>query len=141
MPIVMATVLLAALLLGASLLSWLWWSPLGGQFELARYRVTDHAAVAQRVMALIPPEAAVSAQSNLVPHLSRRTWVRDFPRLDGVEYIVVDFESWGMWQTTFDIYAAVYESLPALSFCPIYEEDGLHLYRHRQTGPCPPGLE
>jgi hypothetical protein len=103
--------------------------------------VTDHAAVAQRVMALIPLEAAVSAQSNLLPHLSRRTWVRDFPRLDGVEYVVVDFNSWGMWQTTFDIYATVYESLPSLGFCQIYEEDGLHLYQHVPQGPCPPILD
>lgn len=130
--------LLAALLLGASLLSWSLWSPLGGRLDPARYQVTPHAAVAARVMAMIPPEAAVSAQSNLLPHLSQRSWVRDFPRLDGVEYVVVDFETWGMWQTTFDIYAAVYESLPALGFCQIYEEDGLHLYRHRQHGTCPP---
>jgi uncharacterized membrane protein len=134
-------VVLAALLLATSVLSWLWWSPLGGQFDAARYRVTDHAAVAQRVMALIPPEAAVSAQSNLLPHLSRRTWVRDFPRLDGVEYVVVDFQSWGMWQTTFDIYAAVYDSLPSLGFCQIYEEDGLHLYQHVQESTCPPVLD
>ena len=141
LPATRRPIVLAAFLLGFSFVSWYLWSPLGGRFEAANYRVSSHAAVAQRVMTLIPPEAAVSAQSNLLPHLSRRTWVRDFPRLDGVEYVVVDFQSWGMWQTTFDIYATVYESLPSLGFCQIYEEDGLHLYQHMQQDTCPPLLE
>ena len=35
-------------------------------------RVTDHHRLAQELMALIPPDAALSTQSGLYPHLAHR---------------------------------------------------------------------
>jgi uncharacterized membrane protein len=128
-----AAVVIMAALLAAQALSWLIWSPLGGRLEPEKYQVTAHTRAAAEVFARIPPEAPLSAQSNLLPHLSRRAWVRDFPRLDGVEYVVVDFKSWGMWQTTWEIYRDELESLEAYGFCHVFELDGFHLYRMQRT--------
>jgi uncharacterized membrane protein len=130
--------LLAAVFIVAQGVAWWAWSPLGSRFDAATYRVTPHTEVVQRVIAMIPSDAAVSAQSNLLPHVSQRQWVRDYPRLDGVEYVIVDFNTWGMWQTTFAIYERVLDSLPAHGFCHIYEEDGVHLYRHLPSCPAIP---
>jgi uncharacterized membrane protein len=128
-------VLLASVLAGAQAAAWWAWSPLDHRLDPATYRVTPHTDVVQRVIAMIPADGRVSAQSNLLPHLSQRQWVKDYPRLDGVEYVILDFNTWGMWQTSFPIYERVLNSLPGHGFCHIYEEDGVHLYRHLPSCP------
>jgi hypothetical protein len=50
----------------------------------------SRAASLQGLVRLIPPEASVSAQSNLFPHLSRRVSIYPFPTTDDAEYILVD---------------------------------------------------
>jgi len=128
-------VLLAALLLGTQTAAWASRGPFGGAFDLSVYRITPHVAAVQRVIAHIPPDAPLSAQSNLLPHLSRRAWLRDFPRLDGVDFVLVDQKTWGLWQTTGEIYQRVLTDLPSLGFCLIYEDDGVQLYTRQ--GVCP----
>ena len=59
--------------------------------------VTPHDALAQRFIAMIPPTASVAAQSRLVPHLSHRDKIYQFPYGDGIttpsiaaDYIFLD---------------------------------------------------
>jgi len=54
--------------------------------------VTAHDRLAHELIALIPPEAAVSAQSNLVPHLSQREaiYLFPYPQTAKAEYIILD---------------------------------------------------
>ena len=53
--------------------------------------VTAHARLAATFFAMIPPTAAISAQAALVPHLSERRWIYQFPSgIDRVEYILLD---------------------------------------------------
>ncbi len=54
-------------------------------------RLSEHSAMAQHFMALIPPTASVSAQTRLVPHLSQRLSIYLFPYGDEqAEYILLD---------------------------------------------------
>ena len=53
--------------------------------------VTPHDELAQRFIDMIPPTASVSAQSNLVPHISHRTDIYLFPYDDNnADYIFLD---------------------------------------------------
>lgn len=56
--------------------------------------VTAHDALAQRFINMIPPNASVSAQSNLVPHISHRAYIYQFPYADKTaEYVFLDVTS------------------------------------------------
>ncbi len=53
-----------------------------------------HYASAQPIMAMIPPTASVSAQSNLIPHISHRSHIYQFPYGDTVaDYVFLDATS------------------------------------------------
>jgi uncharacterized membrane protein len=53
--------------------------------------ISSHAALAQRFIRMIPPTAAVSAQSPLVPHISERYAIYLFPYAsNSAEYIFLD---------------------------------------------------
>ena len=53
--------------------------------------ITAHARLAERVIARIPADASVSAQSDLVPHLSHRRHIYMFPyHMDDADYIFLD---------------------------------------------------
>jgi uncharacterized membrane protein len=52
---------------------------------------TPHTRLGDRLLALVPPDASVSAQATLVPHLSHRAHIHQFPSGAFVdEYIVLD---------------------------------------------------
>jgi uncharacterized membrane protein len=54
-------------------------------------RITDHARIGGDLAQLIPPDASVSAQSDLVPHLSQRRYAYLFPyQDDSADYIFLD---------------------------------------------------
>ncbi len=69
-------------------------TPLGGNFSLPQ--VTDHHRLAGELIALVPQDAIVSAQSRLNPHLSQRERIYMFPRVDDAEYVFFDVtaDSW-----------------------------------------------
>ncbi len=53
-----------------------------------------HDALAQPIIAMIPPTASVSAQSNLIPHISHRSHIYQFPYGDTIaDYIFLDTTS------------------------------------------------
>jgi uncharacterized membrane protein len=56
--------------------------------------VTQHDMIGDQMMKLIPPTASVCAQDTLVPHLSHRAIIYQFPyRAQDVQYIMLD--TWG----------------------------------------------
>ncbi|HLB13104.1 MAG TPA: DUF2079 domain-containing protein [Dehalococcoidia bacterium] len=69
--------------------------PLSRNFVPERYTISPRAAAGKEIIARIPPQAGVVAQSDLVPQLSRREVVYMFPevpRYAGVDYILLDRE-------------------------------------------------
>jgi uncharacterized membrane protein len=66
---------------------------------------TQHAATVRQCIAGIPPQASVSAMSDLVPHLSGRSDIYLFPIVNGADFIVFDAD-------------------PAANFWPFIERDG-----------------
>ncbi len=57
-------------------------------------QVTNHVRLAQRFINMIPTSASVSAQSNLVPHISERKSIYLFPyQDDSADYIFLDTTS------------------------------------------------
>lgn len=69
--------------------------PWGGQFR-GWEEVTQHHRNAGRIFAQIPPEAALSAQDRLNPHVSQRETLYIFDRVDDADHIVLDVteDSW-----------------------------------------------
>jgi len=53
-------------------------------------RITPHNRMAQSIMDLIPPDAAVSTSSTLNPHVSQRQRLYLFPDIDYADYIFLD---------------------------------------------------
>lgn len=57
-------------------------------------QTSAHALLAQRFVDLIPPDASVSAQSSLVPHISHRTSIYLFPyQAEKSDYVFLDVSS------------------------------------------------
>lgn len=82
-------------LLGAALLgSWLYSPALGGQaYTAERFAIEPRHRVGESLLRSVPPEAVVSAQSALVPHLSHRREIHSFPiKLYRAEYVALDLE-------------------------------------------------
>jgi hypothetical protein len=69
-------------------------TPWGGNYTLPV--VSDHDRQAAELIALVPQEAVVSAQSRLDPHLSQREKIYMFPRVEDAEYVFFDVtaDSW-----------------------------------------------
>jgi len=122
-------IVLAVVLLATEAAGWMFGSPLGPRrFDAERYQRTSHHVVVDRVLAAVPPEAPVSAQSGLLPHLSQRREVWEFPRLENAAFVVVDRTAWRSSQSRDTGYDRVLDSLPSLGFCVLLHEDGVTLY-------------
>ena len=80
------------LLLGAAVGAYLAYGPgpLGGRFRSQEFALNAHVQVGRELLRLIPRDASVSAQSDLVPHLTDRERLYTFPNLFGADYIIVD---------------------------------------------------
>lgn len=118
----------AALLLGASVLvSAAWYSPLRWGDEV-RTRDPQHRAAIADALRQIPPDAAVSAQSGLAPHLSHRQLIWEFPRLGSAEYVVVDLDGVVARPDVAGFSQAV-AALPSEGYRLIWAERGLRVYR------------
>jgi hypothetical protein len=86
------------------------------------------------VIAVVPPDAAVSAQSGLLPHLSQRRAVWEFPRLESADYVIVDRTGWRSSQAGGAGFERTLNALPSLGYCPMLIDDGVTLYR--RSGAC-----
>ncbi|MCL4830764.1 MAG: DUF2079 domain-containing protein [Caldilinea sp.] len=80
----------AILVLGGALVGQRLWGVLPGSGNHLALSVTDHHRRAAAVIAQIPPDAAVSAQDRLNPHVSGRRTLYIFPRVDDADYVLLD---------------------------------------------------
>ncbi|MEP7200786.1 MAG: DUF2079 domain-containing protein, partial [Chloroflexota bacterium] len=78
----------------ASVLGYLWLGagPFAANDEPARFAVTERTECGQRLLALVPPDASLSAQDNLMPHLAQRHNVWVFPSMGEplAEFVALD---------------------------------------------------
>lgn len=86
-----------------------------------------HARAVATALALIPPDAAVSAQTGLAPHLSHRQQLAQFPTLDGAQYVLLDASD-DVARTEPKTQAASVFALPAQGYTLIYSSDGVAVY-------------
>jgi len=100
------------------------------------YRSDERTKIAHRLMSEIPADASVSAQSELVPHLSNRSRIYVFPVTEDAQYILLDQQG-----ETFpaDLLGVPYpKAVQQLRDDPRYEllreESGFLLFRSK-TGP------
>ncbi len=101
-------------------------------------QVTAHDQLAQRFVDMIPPSASVSAQSNLVPHISERTNIYMFPYgNDRADYIFLDVTNY-----TYPLYSGQYNQhvnqiLLGGNYGIVAAQDGYLLLKR---GLSPPGV-
>jgi uncharacterized membrane protein len=127
-PVSRRAPLLASLVLLAETASWLIGSPLGLHVHPQRFHTTAHTAALERIVRLVPPERSVSAQSSILPHLSERGDIREFPQLDGASYVVIDRKGFVAWDAGVAGYARILANLSGSGYCPLAEDDGVELW-------------
>lgn len=100
------------------------------------YRSDERTGVAYRFMREIPADAAVSAQSDLVPHLSNRSRIYLFPVIEDAQYILLDQqgETFPAGLLGVPYSKAVHQLRDDPRYELILEESGFLLFR-RKTGP------
>ncbi|HEX2036252.1 MAG TPA: DUF2079 domain-containing protein [Chloroflexota bacterium] len=96
---------------------------------LSPHGLSTHAARARPILDLIPPQAAVSAQSNLFPHLSHREKIYVFPAVDDAEYVVTDVAGTSDPLYPDHLFTAVEAMLADPRFQLLAGDDGLLLFR------------
>jgi uncharacterized membrane protein len=129
--------LLAGLVLLAETASWLIGSPIGLHFNPARFQTSPHTAALEAIVHSVPPVASVSAQSSILPHLSEREDIREFPYIDDAAYIVVDRKGFVAWDADVAGYAEVLATLPERGYCPLKSDDGVELWAMDDLCPGP----
>ena len=82
--------LLVLWVLGFALLGQRLYGYLPGSGNAMALEVTDHHRHSQAVFDQIPPDAGVSAQDRLNPHVAGRETVYIFPRVDDADYVLLD---------------------------------------------------
>ncbi len=88
------------------------------------WEITAHDRLAQRFIDQIPPDAPITAQNKLYPHLSNRTIAYQLPDVNDAQYVFVDVTT-GTWPVhPNDIRALVRELLTAGEFGVLDAADG-----------------
>lgn len=114
--------------------------PSGGNHRL--YTVTAHHEAGAALIAQIPPDAAVSAQDKLNPHISGRTTSYIFPELGGADApqadtALLDVTGPAWPQHPNDVHATV-QKLLAADWGVTAADDGYLLLRRGETRKTPP---
>jgi len=118
---------LATLVLTASIVTYFLQSPgpFGGDFQAWRYEFNDHAALGQRLIALVPLNQTVIAQNEYLAHLSHAPKIYEVPLPDyrDVDYAFAD--SHAGW---YAVHAGHWEVLRRTGFFEtVAEQDGYWL--------------
>ncbi len=128
----------AILVLGGALMGQRLWGMLPGSGHHLALSVTDHHRRAHAMIAQIPPDAAVSAQDRLNPHVSGRHTLYIFPRVDDADYVLLDVTGPAWPQHPNDLKRSV-EELLAGDFGVAAAQDGyLLLQRDAAEKTLPP---
>jgi uncharacterized membrane protein len=95
-----------------------------------RWELDDHDRLAERFLTQIPPDAPISAQGKLYPHLSDRMIAYQFPDVHDAEYILLDVtrDSWPIHPN--DLKARVQELLDSREYGVLDAADG-YILLHR----------
>jgi hypothetical protein len=80
-------------------------------------------------MALIPPDAPLSTQSGLYPHLAHREKAYFFPAINDAEYVFLDVTGSSYPITTVEVYETVQRLLNSREFGVLAARDGYLLLR------------
>jgi len=99
--------------------------------DLSRFTVTAHARLGHDLLRRVPPDVAVAAQSDLLPHLAHRSEIYVFPdNLDKVEYVVVDVQSNPYpFSSSIDLNHSLQNLLADTTFDLWVEADGYYFFR------------
>jgi uncharacterized membrane protein len=128
----------ALVVLGGALLGQRLWGVLPGSGNHLALVETEHHRRAQAVIVQIPPDAAVSAQDRLNPHVSGRRTLYIFPRVDDADYVLLDVTGPAWPQHPSDLKRNV-EELLADDFGIVAAQDGyLLLQRGAKAKTLPP---
>ena len=108
------------------------YTPLGQRFYKWP-QISEHNQTAQTMVSKIPPDAAVAAQNNLVPHLSQRQWIFILPKISHrskeADFIVFDMEgSLIPYKYIGEYCQQIEELLSGTEYGLIFSEDGLLLF-------------
>lgn len=95
--------------------------------------MTTHVRLTNQMLALIPPNAAVSAQDTLDPHLSDRAGIYLFPDTKDARYVAVDAAANPIPSTPGDLRRIVTGMLASRHWDVLFANDGLLLLRRRIT--------
>jgi len=126
-----------ALLLLGSLLAAITWGDTPLRAGMGPPPLSAHARVAQRMLRLIPPDAAVSAEEGLAPHLGNRLRIYLYPDRgphNQAAYVALDVAGDSFPQTQHDVYEQVQGLLSSGQWGVLFAEDGLLLLRRGAHG-------
>lgn len=118
----------ALLVLGGALIGQRLWGYLPGGGNYLPLHVTEHHRRAATILAQIPPDAAVSAQDRLNPHVSGRRTLYIFPRVEDADYVLLDVTGPAWPQHPNDLKRSV-DALLAGEFGVAAAEDGYLLLK------------
>ncbi|MCR4407342.1 MAG: DUF2079 domain-containing protein [Anaerolineae bacterium] len=95
------------------------------------YQPSSYEENLQRIIALVPSEATVCAQSDIFPHLSHRQDIYLFPFIADAEYVIVDLDATAEKSPSgfHTFYAQVNELLENPEFGVIAQAGGVLLFR------------
>ena len=96
--------------------------------------MTAHHQLAQELMALIPPDAALSTQSGLYPHLAHRQKAYFFPAVNDAEYVLLDVTGPSFPITLEEVYATADRLLNSGEYAVLAARDGYLLLKRGGTG-------
>ena len=137
-------VVLGAVLLTANLVAAWSTGPFGTNFVASHYQPRDTAADVRFGIGLIPADASVAAQSGILPHVSQRRQVREFPPSARAEYVIVDREAWrkthGPPLPEYD-YDFALAALPGNGYCLLYQRGPVELWTIRDCAGSPRTVE
>ena len=126
----LATVL-SLLVVASSAVTFFAWSPYSPGEE--RYAPdAAHRAVLREALDAVPGGVAVSAQNTILPHLSRRERVDEFPDLGDAEYVIVDPSLPVTGQSRAAGYDEAVAGMTERGFELIFDRDGVQVFRRLQ---------
>jgi hypothetical protein len=121
-------------LLATAVFGYFTWSlyPGGGQYDASRYQITEHTRIGEEIMAQVPANAGVAAQSKLAVHLAARQHIALFPWLPTdwkTEMIILDETDTNPYPMTADRlkkFVLEYEAQPTYKIA--LDQDGYYIF-------------
>lgn len=118
----------SAVMASCALLSFLVSSPFAPGHGYAK-PTGDHVAAIRRALSMIPDDASVQAQSTLLPHLSQRRWLSEFPKDQRADYVILDNGLSKSIQSLAAGFDQRHKSLREDGYWLLYSSQGVELWR------------